>query len=438
MAIDLEKYRKASTTPERDLSKYRKPAAALPAPKKSLTDTVLDAGTKVSDFLGFKGVADQYGATIARATVPQEQKQYVENPSLKQVLGSAAQGGANFIPGAGVGASVARKAGIGALTGYAIDAGGDLQAGKSLSETVKPGAATAVGTVLPILGRITGLSNTGKAAKARATKLEELNLRLTPVEKQNLEKQGKQIAEYLAEKKIVGTPAQRFGKVNALYDDMERQITRVVDGSGVQVPKSEIIERLKRIPEQYADNLSEYDAVVAKVGRMIQTLQDNAGDAISATRLNNIKRAEWKNAYAKNNTDVINDVSNEVGHAIKGILDERIKPLASLNDEYGKVIAARRALFKATSRNQAGLFSKAAGAIGGASIGGALGSGTGVLVGSYVGPKVVNAVSTPARSAIGAGFQTAGNAINKIPAAARGKVQPIRKALLQSLPRGDD
>jgi hypothetical protein len=399
-------------------------------PKKDFLDKVGGFASKVANFAGAEGIVDQFSSSLARVIAPKDQEQYIGNPSLKKVLGSAVQTGANLIPGAGVGAKVATKVAIGAGVGYLSDVGGKLQSGTSVAKSLVPGVGTAVGTVLPVLGKIIGFADNAKLTKDMAARLESLNLRLSPVEKQNLQKQGKQIAEYLADKKIIGTPAQRYAKIDDVYNQMEETVTKVIDNANLKVPKQKVVELISKIPEKYTDNLSEFDGVVTKVDKIIKTLKSNFGDEITGTELNKIKRNEWKNAYSKNNTDVINEVSNEVGHVAKGILDENIQGLNPLNDEYGKIITARRALFKATTRPQAGLLGKTAGLVAGSTIGGAIAGPGGAAVGAFVGPQITNAVSTPIRSTVGAGSQKISELINKIPVDERGKLLIGRKALL--------
>ena len=130
--------------------------SSAPEKKKTLAQRILDAGTSVSKFVGAEGIAEQYGASIARTTLKMQGNEaaanLVENPSLKKVVGSAIQTGANFIPGAGTGASLGTKVAIGAATGYAFDVGSDMQANKSTGEVLTPGIGTAVGGGLPLVG----------------------------------------------------------------------------------------------------------------------------------------------------------------------------------------------------------------------------------------------------------------------------------------------
>ncbi len=73
----------------------------------------------------------------------------VDVPAL---AGDYLKAGANFIPGAGEGASFAAKTAIGAGTGYAMDVGNKLANNKDSAFT--PGAGTAIGGTLPVAGAV--------------------------------------------------------------------------------------------------------------------------------------------------------------------------------------------------------------------------------------------------------------------------------------------
>lgn len=73
--------------------------ATVEAPKKSAFDQFLGGAQGVSDFFGGKGITDLIGTVAAKATVPEEQKQYVsDGPTDKEVVGSALQLGSLFAP----------------------------------------------------------------------------------------------------------------------------------------------------------------------------------------------------------------------------------------------------------------------------------------------------------------------------------------------------
>lgn len=355
--------------------------------------------------------------------------------SNREVVGSAISTGALFAPGAGAKAGLKTKVAVGAATGYAFDIGSKLQdKAKSIEESLTPGIGTAVGAALPILGKITGLSAPGKNAQKAATKLEEINLRLTPVQKQNLARKGKDVSEYLAQKKIVGTPEVRYSKVNDLYNQMEKKVTGIIEGSGKNFDKKSLIDEIKRIPELYADDVAEYPLVSKRVDSVVKTLTEKFPDQIPASRLNSVKRKLYSAAYSKNNTDVVNDALHSIGDVLKSNLDQNIPGLQRLNGEYAKIITAKNLLFKAQSRSQVGILGKAISSAVGGGAGAAVGGFTGAAAGTIIGPAVGQAVAgTATRSALGAGLQTAANAINKIPTDKLGNLQITKKALIKLL-----
>lgn len=127
-------------------------ASIAPEPTKTLGQKVMGAAQGISNFVGAKGITDQFGASIARATLPKNLKNNVEEPGLKKVLGSAVQTGSMLIPGVGAGARLATKVGAGAATGYGLDVGSKLQSNKSVGDSLTPGVGTAIGAALPVAG----------------------------------------------------------------------------------------------------------------------------------------------------------------------------------------------------------------------------------------------------------------------------------------------
>lgn len=121
-------------------------SAIVPPKSKEKTPFV----NKVANFFGAKGITEQFGADIARARATEAEKGFVEYPTMKKVVGSAIQSGANLIPGAGKGVGLIGKIATGAGTGLAFDVGSKLQTDKSVQESLKPGLGTVVGAATPV------------------------------------------------------------------------------------------------------------------------------------------------------------------------------------------------------------------------------------------------------------------------------------------------
>ena len=137
------------------------PSSKQKEEETSFGQKVLNTGTDVANFFGAKGISEQFGADIARSRAKTEQeKNLVEYPKMKEVVGSAIQTGANFIPGVGIGGKLASKVGVGLATGYALDVGSKLQnKDKTTGKAFVPGIGTAVSGALPVAGAVVGLGS---------------------------------------------------------------------------------------------------------------------------------------------------------------------------------------------------------------------------------------------------------------------------------------
>lgn len=67
--------------------------------EKGVGKTISKISDGVTDFIGARGMADTFGAALARTKAPEEQKNLVETPSFKQTLGSALEAGSWLLPG---------------------------------------------------------------------------------------------------------------------------------------------------------------------------------------------------------------------------------------------------------------------------------------------------------------------------------------------------
>jgi hypothetical protein len=379
----------------------------------------------VTNFIGARGIADQFGTTIAslRADTPQE-KQLVQdtNPSLKEVTGSALQTGANFIPAPIKAAGLAAKAAVGAGTGYVMGVGSELQKGSAMKTSLTPGIETTVGGLLPVIGKIVG--STPKA-------LERMNLRMTPTEQQNLAKNGKDVAGWLASQKIVGTPDQRLAKVKTVYNEMEEKVQAILTKDGGAFPKDYIIDKIKAVVDDYSDDplaLPEVDRAITQFETFVTRWK---GNHVPVTNLNTWKRSFWERAFTKNKADVKNEADYAIGSAIKKLLDEEVPGLAQVNKEYSKVIPALQVLRRAASRNQIGVLNRALATGVGAAAGGTVGGFFGATVGGVAAERLASVLATPIRSATGAGAQTLKQILEKLPVDETGNI-PV-KLLLQAL-----
>jgi hypothetical protein len=374
---------------------------------------------------------------------------YKEAPTTKEVLGSALSTATMFAPVASASAPLLGKVAAGAATGYAYDVAGNLGKNKEGTDILKAGTSTAVGAVLPVLGTIIG-----KSLKDAPKKLEEASLRLSPTEKRNLAKQGKDIAQFISDNKISGTPVERYDKIEKLYTKTEEKIGKIVKGSKETFNRNEIIEDIMGVPQQYVSEgkVVDYDNSLGTVEKMIETIKKNYPEELTAEQANNIKRNLMSNAFSKNNTDIINSTLYNIGTILNEKLRSKIGGLEGINKEYGLIIASKRALKNAQYRPEIGLVGKIAGSGFGTAIGSAFGA-VGSAVGFAAGGKVAEkALGTTTRSNAGKAISNVNSLIEALSAIPEkelnarlgklkidkvGNLQITKKLLLEILGRSD-
>lgn len=435
---DYESLRNSGMSQQDIVSKYSEKPLTLGSAISGFGKNIMTGAQAITDFVGARGIADQYGSSLARTGLNlsgnKESAKLVGNPSLGKVVGSAIQTGANFIPGVGTEASLLTKAAIGLGTGYAFDVGKNLQQGRAVIDAFKPGIGTVIGGALPIIGKILGYTTKNLPAKL-AQKLEDTNLRLTPVERQNLAKKGQDIVNYLANKRVIGSPASRYAKLDSLYNQMEDKVSAQIAKKNTLYFKDEIIREISKIPDAFANDPELQSEAITTTERLIKNLQARNSTTLTGQVVNDFKRNYMKRAFAKNATDVISESRLAIAATLNGQLRSKVKGLEALNEEYGIIIASRRALQKALSRPQIGLTGKIAGIAAGSAVGSVLSPGIGTATGAIVGPTIGKAIAgTRVRSTIGAGAQTIANIAQKISSLQTDKFGNIsQKAVLNLL-----
>lgn len=259
--------------------------------KKSLGQKVLDAGTSVSNFFGGKGLSELEGAAIAKFRAKPEEKKYIESPGPKEVGGSLLQLGANFLPGAGVGAKIATKVGIGAGTGLAFDAGSQLQDPNKKASEVRPGVGTVVGGSLPVAGSVARLGGriVGRLFKG-------LGSGLSGVSTSTIDKiiDNPKVAQ-LASEKLAKSGNSKI---------LEENAKQIVGGV------SKVRQEARQSFGKAMDELKTEDIDPKKFRSVIQPALDEIGSVTQGNtrRLNNVEFSDPANLKRANT--LINDISN--------------------------------------------------------------------------------------------------------------------------------
>jgi len=331
--------------------------------------------------------------------------------SNREVIGSAGNVALNVAtPSAfkgSLGAQVAKNATLGA--GYGLAGGlNDNKQGKELVGSTLVGAG--IGAVIPLASR--GASKVAnKVLPGIANKLEQTSLRLTPVQKTNIGKNRvKEVAEYLVNNKVTGSPEQRLEKVTHIYNGKEQKLQKALEALDVGYDKNALISKLQALKKspQYLDS-RDYNVIQRQIDEMIGLVENNYDEVIPFTRLNKLKRSTYGSAYNKAGDKVLDDVEHDIGDILRESIEEGTKTLRvdgqdinAFNREYGLLIQARKLLKTAEGRNQIGLVGKLVAAGAGGLIGNAVTPVVGGVIGGVAGNTLAETVAgTAVRSRIG-------------------------------------
>lgn len=129
------------------LIKYRS-GYVPPAPVVAQAEKPL--ANKITNALGLGKAVDTFGSLHAINKATEDERQYIDTPTGKQLAGAALQTGAVALsPAIAGGGTVLGQVAAGAGLGYLFDAGSDLVDNKSSKEVLTPGTGTAIGAVVP-------------------------------------------------------------------------------------------------------------------------------------------------------------------------------------------------------------------------------------------------------------------------------------------------
>jgi hypothetical protein len=312
------------------------PNKAIGVKAKSLKDRINNTANKITDFVGARGIADQYGATLAKSRLPDGQKQFVEEPGLRKVVGSAVQTGALLLPGAGA-AKLAGKVAQGAATGYALDVGSKLQnEDKSIGQALTPGVGTALGSTLPIAGALLK-----PATKIVGRLFKGLGSGLSGVSSETIDK-------IVTNPKVAQQASEKLSKTgnNRVLEENAKQIVNGV---------SKVRQEARKSFGQGLETLSETDIAPKVFKEQTQSVLEKYGSVIKGgqreltnvefTDPKNIKKASElidKLSSAKLDGKSLRKLSDDIENSAYKIAtsDERLSFNAFINDLAGTLKGA--------------------------------------------------------------------------------------------------
>lgn len=332
---------------------------SVPEQQKGLGQQIGDIAQGVSNFIGAKGLTDLAGSQIAKfglgASGNMDAANRVAQPSVEQVIGSAIQTGANFIPGAGIGAGLAKKVAIGAGTGYAMDVGNSLQQGRSLQDSLQPGIGTSVGGGLPvvsvaikpavaILGRLfkglgSGLSgvstNALDAIVNNPQKAQEVSKQISKSGGDKiLESNARQIIEGVSKirqeaRTAFGEGLQQLKKEDINPTTFRNSIQSFLDANGVSLNKKTNTRMLNGVEFSDPKNLQ-------RASNLIDELSKVRLDGLSLRNLlNKVENTRFKTATSDERL-AFNAFTKDMANAIKGAITSSTDKLNQLNASFSQ------------------------------------------------------------------------------------------------------
>lgn len=316
--------------------------------------TQVPLANKVSNFFGAKGITDQFGASIARTNLPgmpklnTQEKSLVQNPSFKEVAGSAIQTGANLIPGAGKGLGLAAKTAIGGGTGYAFDVGSKMQSGQG--QPLKPGIGTTVGAAIPgtvavakpvtrIVGRLLKGLGSGLSGVSTET-IDKIvsNPKAAQLATDKLKKSGNaKVLEDNARQVMEGVGTIRKEARKAYGEGLESLKKEDIDPKKFRTAVQGFLDKYK-VESKGANRLLDVEFEdpknVQRASNLIDELSKSDLDGLSLRKLiNKIEGTKFKTATSDERL-AFNAFTKELAESIKGAVSGSTNKLGEINKAF--------------------------------------------------------------------------------------------------------
>lgn len=278
----------------------------------------------------------------------------------------------------------------------------------------------------------------GTFTAKQANRLRIKNLRLSPVQRQQLQNKLPEITDYLKTNKIKGSPEKQFVEVGKKYDKAENLVQKTLKESKVSYNKKELVDYVNSIPDKYAtefDNPEVFNQLQNKSNKLAQYIQVKFPDNIPADKVNEFKRQYFKNAFNKAGDAVQNEARLAIGDELYKKLLQDIPDLQSLNKEYSTIILTKKVLGKALGRNELGAIGNLVALGVGGSVGASLGGPAGAAVGSAVAIPVAKKVAgTAARTNIATALEQLQKIAKENPTSAQ---MSVPRSIIELLLAGD-
>lgn len=338
------------------------PPTPAPTQAPSLMDNIGNAAQGVSNFIGAKGIADEFGSTLAELAAPNKTvANRVEEPSLKNVVGSAIQTGANLIPGGaevdavkGIASPLiktAAKVSLGAATGYGIDTGSKLQNNDPTAG--QPGIVTLAGAALPVAGEVVkpGVAVLGSLLKGIGSglsgvpvhQIEQIfnNPKAAQAATQQIAKAGKSgVLENNARTIVNGVGQIRQEARKAFGDALGTLKSEDINPQTFRQAIQPVLEKVGSVldPKTNTRTLNNVEfgeqKNLDKAGKLIDEVSKTPLDGLSLRNLiSKIDDAKYKTATSDERLS-FNAFLNDLGNGVKGAVNSSTDKLKDINTKF--------------------------------------------------------------------------------------------------------
>lgn len=254
-----------------------------------------------------------------------------------------------------------------------------------------------------------------------AQNIEKSSLPLTILQKSKMASQLTRASEYLLNSGIRGSNDVRYQTVSHVYDEMEGKLQTFLDtnntAKGIYVSKSAIIDDLNKMKIEAMRDSSNAPIIKKQIESTIQNIKNQYRfEKIPISRLNELKRSTYQDAYTKAGDKVLDWVEHDTGDIYRKAIEKATdglmiegKTIGEFNKLYGDIIVTKKLLKLVQFKNVSGKLvgrslSSMLGALAGYEVGGKKGAIEGAatgFVGAAILPKIIEAIlGAESRSAL--------------------------------------
>ncbi len=289
---------------------------------------------------------------------------------------------------------------------------------------------------IEIVGR--GISKsfnwTGNKLIGKQNQLEVENLRMTPVQQVKYGAKVPDVLQWAKDNGLnVGNPAERYAKSIQLVNNYETKLQDFLNtnntAKGIFVNKGDIIDELSKLKDTLSKDSSDAPLIQKQIQMAIDNVgQQYVGQKIPISRLNELKRSTFSNAYNVGGDKVLNWVEHDVGSVYKNAIEDATngltldgKSIKDFNKEYGIALTTKKLLRTASTRPEIDFLGRGTGRLASTFLADKLGGIPGAIIAYFAEPAIAKWLGgTAARSVrgkvlsgVGGGLLKIGGGINK-------------------------